>query len=184
MDEGLSTPPASGLTSGIGGRPSVLGVAQCLLPQGPAHLGSLLPPPLTLWQGHRPKWSFSHFSAPICLAGETFLGGGRVACLHPREENQAPSELSQRLVLEVMDGEVDAGRASGGPLPGLRSALCLQKPFSRGSGLSASQETVGEPWERPRRRREGDSQPCTSRDTDTRCVALGTPPTTDPCPWC
>ena len=111
-------------------------------------------------------------------------GRGQGGLSPPQGGESGTSELSQRLVLEVMDGEVDAGRASGGPLPGLRSALCLQKPFSRGSGLSASQETVGEPWERPRRRREGDSQPCTSRDTDTRCVALGTPPTTDPCPWC
>lgn len=113
MGEGPSPPAASGLTSGLGGRPSVLGEAQRLLPQAPVHLGSLLPPPLTLWCAHRPKWSFSHFSAPICLAGETFLGGGRVACLHPREESQAPSEPSQCLVLEVMDGEVDAGRALG-----------------------------------------------------------------------
>lgn len=43
-----------------------------------------------------------------------------------------------------------------GPLPMLRSALCLQKPFSHSSGLSPSQETLGWAWERSRGKRETD----------------------------
>ena len=38
-----------------------------------------------------------------------------MACLYPSEESQTPSEPSQRLVLQVIDGEVDTGRAREDP---------------------------------------------------------------------
>lgn len=99
------------LTSGLGGRPSVLGEACARLPQA---LFIWFPPassPLSAWCAHRPKWSFSHF-LHLSAWLERPSWEGRVACLTPREESQAPSEPSQCWYLKLWTERWDA---RGGP---------------------------------------------------------------------
>lgn len=76
-----------------------------------------------------------------------------MACLYPSEESQTPSEPSQCLVLQVIDGEVDTERAREDPSDAWVGSLPPEAPLSQLWAFSISRNSGVAP-ERPRGRRK------------------------------
>ena len=87
---------------------------------------------------------FLHLSA--CLERPSWEG---TACLHPREESRAPSEPSLCLVLEVIDGEVDAGRAPGDLFLGSGQLSASRSPSVSALGSLHLKKHWGSPGKDP-----------------------------------